>query len=110
MGFNCMSKVPKSERLALASVFGFRFGCVFHDTFPLVVNEKFEVNTMDIDGILSRVWDRKGDFFARQAVRDLRAEILEPVKERGCLDGRPMMSRFSSIWGRSPIRSFGLAR
>lgn len=43
--------------------------------------EKFHVNTVEVEGIVTRVWDRKGDVFARLAVYDERAEILEPAKD-----------------------------
>jgi hypothetical protein len=45
------------------------------------VREKFHVNTVEVEGIVTRVWDRKGDVFARLAVYDERAEILEPAKD-----------------------------
>ncbi len=47
----------------------------------LAVREKFHVNTVEVEGLVTRVWDRKGDVFARLAVYDERAEILEPAKD-----------------------------
>jgi len=45
--------------------------------------EKFHVNAVEVEGILTRVWDRRGDVFARLAVYDERAEILEPGRDGG---------------------------
>lgn len=47
----------------------------------LAAREKFHVNTVEVEGIVTRVWDRKSDVFARLAVYDERAEILEPAKD-----------------------------
>jgi hypothetical protein len=47
---------------------------------PIVWKEKFHVNSVEIEGIVTRVWERKGDVFARLAVYDERAEILEPAR------------------------------
>jgi len=50
---------------------------------PMVWKEKFHVNSVEIEGIVTRVWERKGDVFARLAVYDERAEILEPARNGG---------------------------
>jgi len=43
-------------------------------------DEKFHVNSVDIEGLITKIWDRDGDVFARPAVYDEQAEILEPGK------------------------------
>lgn len=50
---------------------------------PAVWKETFHVNSVEIEGIVTRVWERKGDVFARLAVYDERAEILEPARNGG---------------------------
>lgn len=42
--------------------------------------EKFHVNSVDIEGLITKVWDRGSDVFARLAVYDEQAEELEPGK------------------------------
>jgi len=39
--------------------------------------EKFHVNQVDVEGIVTKVWDRDRDVFARLAVYDEQAEVLE---------------------------------
>jgi len=45
--------------------------------------EKFHVNSVDIEGLITKVWDRGSDVFARLAVYDEQAEELEPGKGGG---------------------------
>jgi hypothetical protein len=39
----------------------------------MATNEKFHVNSLNIDGIVTKVWDRDGDVFARLAIYDKNA-------------------------------------
>ncbi len=43
--------------------------------------EKFHINRVEIEGIVSRVWDLNDDVFARLAVYDEHTEVLEPGKD-----------------------------
>jgi hypothetical protein len=54
----------------------------------MATNEKFHVNSVDIEGIVTKVWDRNGDVFARLAIYDENAEVLEPPKKKGDLPKR----------------------
>ena len=54
----------------------------------MAINEKFHVNSVEVEGIITRVWDREGDVFARLAIYDENAEILEPPKKKGDLPRR----------------------
>ena len=54
----------------------------------MAINEKFHVNTVDVEGIVTKVWDRSGDVFARLAIYDEQAEVLEPPKKKGDLPRR----------------------
>jgi hypothetical protein len=56
---------------------------VANQTVATAVREKFHVNTVEVEGLVTRVWDRKGDVFARLAVYDERSEILEPSRDGG---------------------------
>jgi hypothetical protein len=54
----------------------------------IATNEKLHVNNVDIEGIVTKVWDRDGDVFARLAIYDENMEILEPPKKKGNLPKR----------------------
>ena len=54
----------------------------------MATNEKFHVNAVDVEGIITKVWDREGDVFARLAIYDENAEVLEPPKKKGDLPKR----------------------
>jgi hypothetical protein len=45
--------------------------------------EKFHVNSVEVEGIVTKVWDRESDVFARLAIYDENAEVLEPAKDGG---------------------------
>jgi ABC-type branched-subunit amino acid transport system substrate-binding protein len=45
--------------------------------------EKFHVNSVDVEGIVTKVWDRNTDVFARLAIYDEFSEVLEPAEDGG---------------------------
>jgi hypothetical protein len=48
----------------------------------MATDEKIHVNNVDIEGIVTKVWDRDGDVFARLAIYNENAEILETPRRR----------------------------
>jgi len=44
-------------------------------------NEKFHVNRVDVEGIVTRVYDRRGDVLARLAMYDRFSEVLQPAED-----------------------------
>ena len=49
----------------------------------MAIKEQFHKNMVEIEGVVTKVWNRKGDVFARIAIYDEHAEILEPAKNGG---------------------------
>ena len=49
----------------------------------MATHEKFHVNSVDVEGIITKVWGRGSDIFARLAVYDEQAEELELAKNGG---------------------------
>ncbi|NIM93330.1 MAG: hypothetical protein GTO18_06425 [Anaerolineales bacterium] len=84
--------------------------------------EKFHKNTVEIEGIVTKVWDRNGDVFARLAVYDEHAEILEPTEGGGLprrqahyitlqfIDGKMNDSAPVSLSAKDHVRATGYLR
>jgi len=49
----------------------------------MAIKEQFHKNQVEIEGIVTKVWNRKGDVFARLAIYDQHAEVLEPGENGG---------------------------
>jgi hypothetical protein len=43
--------------------------------------ERFHINSVEVEGIVTRVWDRNNDIFARLAVYDQEAEVIKESQD-----------------------------